>query len=166
MRNPRKFKGTGIYFNEDLCPASQTKIKSQPPLMKQARSEGKIAYFKYTRLIIKERTVRSPASGTSPGDSAGPTLVAGGGGLSMSGGGKSSCDAGRVAAARETCSDGTAVAGAGGVVPFGRASAHASSDGGESGDDAIAIRDETTRGGEKTGASQQKLNHNLRDRKM
>ncbi|KAK3889169.1 hypothetical protein Pcinc_006743 [Petrolisthes cinctipes] len=55
-RNSRKLKGTGIFINEDLCPASQENVKNQLPLMKQARTDGKIAYFKHTRLIIKERT--------------------------------------------------------------------------------------------------------------
>ncbi|MPC49195.1 hypothetical protein E2C01_042991 [Portunus trituberculatus] len=34
MRNARKLKGTGIYFNEDLCPASQEIVKNQLPLLK------------------------------------------------------------------------------------------------------------------------------------
>lgn len=55
LRSARKLKGTGTYINEDLCPASQEIKKSQFPLMKQARQEGKVAYFKHTRLIIKER---------------------------------------------------------------------------------------------------------------
>ncbi|MPC79356.1 hypothetical protein E2C01_073879 [Portunus trituberculatus] len=56
MGNARKSKGTGIYFNKDLCPASQEIVKNQSLLLKQARPEGKIAYFKHIRLIIKERT--------------------------------------------------------------------------------------------------------------
>ena len=55
LRNARKLRGTGIFINEDLCAASQAKKQSQFPLMKEARSQGKIAYFKYTRLIIKDR---------------------------------------------------------------------------------------------------------------
>lgn len=64
MRNARKLKGSGIYFNEDLCPASQEIIKKQLPLLKQARADGKIAYFKYTKLIIKERENRIHPTGT------------------------------------------------------------------------------------------------------
>ena len=70
IRNARKLKGTGIYFNEDLCPASQKIVRKQIPLLKQARVDGKIAYFRYTRLIIKERTNRFHSTGaTGPSDS-------------------------------------------------------------------------------------------------
>ena len=55
LRNARKLKGTGIYINEDLCPASQELKRQQLPLLKQAREQGKIAFFRHTRLIIKER---------------------------------------------------------------------------------------------------------------
>ena len=55
MRNARKLKGTNIYVNDDLCPASQEKRRQQLPHLKQARSEGKIAYFRHTKLIIRER---------------------------------------------------------------------------------------------------------------
>ena len=84
IRNARKLKGTGIYINEDLCLASQEKVRNQLPLMKQARSEGKIAYFKHTRLVIKDRVNRpsmtigneppvgnSPAAGASKASTAG-----------------------------------------------------------------------------------------------
>ncbi|KAK3877108.1 hypothetical protein Pcinc_018160 [Petrolisthes cinctipes] len=54
MRNARKQKGSGIYIDEDLCPASQEVRKSQIPLMKHAREEGKIDFFKHIRLIIKD----------------------------------------------------------------------------------------------------------------
>ena len=54
-RNAAKLRGTRVYINEDLCPASQEKRKEQLPRLKQAREEGKIAYFNYTRLVIKER---------------------------------------------------------------------------------------------------------------
>lgn len=45
----------GFLYNEDLCPASQAAKKAQLPLLKQAKSEGKVAYFRHTRLIIKEK---------------------------------------------------------------------------------------------------------------
>ncbi|KAK3859545.1 hypothetical protein Pcinc_034352 [Petrolisthes cinctipes] len=37
--------------------------KSQLPLLKKAREEGKIAFFKHTKLIIKERTRHVSSSG-------------------------------------------------------------------------------------------------------
>lgn len=65
IRNARKLKGTGIFINEDLCAASQELRKSQFPLMKKAREEGKIAFFKHTKLIIKERTRQVSDNGES-----------------------------------------------------------------------------------------------------
>lgn len=65
FRNARKLKGTGIYINDDLCPASQQVKRDQLPLLKQARQEGKVAYFKYTKLIIKDR-VGQQSSTVSP----------------------------------------------------------------------------------------------------
>ncbi|KAK4317401.1 hypothetical protein Pmani_011513 [Petrolisthes manimaculis] len=55
MRNTNKLKNTNIYVNEDLCAASQALVKSQIPVMKKARSEGKLAYFRHTTLVIKEK---------------------------------------------------------------------------------------------------------------
>lgn len=70
IRNAKKLKGTGIYLNEDLCPASMELRKNQLPLLKKARDEGKIAYFRHTRLIIRERTGQRtpvPADASSVG---------------------------------------------------------------------------------------------------
>lgn len=55
LRNARKLKGTGVYLNEDMCPASLEIKKKKIPQMKKAREEGKIAFFRHTRLIIKEK---------------------------------------------------------------------------------------------------------------
>lgn len=66
LRNAKKLRGTDIFINEDLCAASQAKKQSQIPLMKEARSQGKIAYFKHTRLIIKDR-MGLQSSGASNG---------------------------------------------------------------------------------------------------
>lgn len=62
IRNVTKLRGTKIYINEDLCPASQAIKREKLPLLKQARSEGKIAYFSHTKLIIKDRTTRDGVS--------------------------------------------------------------------------------------------------------
>lgn len=59
LRNVTKLRGTRIFINEDLCPASNNIRKSQLPQLKQARSEGKVAFFRHTRLIIKEGTTSS-----------------------------------------------------------------------------------------------------------
>ena len=55
VRNAKKLRGTSIYINEDLCQASQEIRKMKLPLLKQARKEGKIAYFVHTKLVIKEK---------------------------------------------------------------------------------------------------------------
>lgn len=55
LRNAAELRATKIFINEDLCPASQKVRNEKLPLLKQARSEGKIAYFSYTRPVIKER---------------------------------------------------------------------------------------------------------------
>lgn len=55
MRNATKLRGTRIFINDDLCPASQQKRKLQLPQLKQARSEGKIAFFRHTKLVIREK---------------------------------------------------------------------------------------------------------------
>lgn len=43
MRNVSKLRGSRIYVNEDLCPASQEIKRAKLPLLKQAKSEGKVA---------------------------------------------------------------------------------------------------------------------------
>ena len=60
LKNSKQLKGTRIFINEDLCDASREKIRNQLPNLKQARSEGKIAYFSHTKLIIRDRP--TPAS--------------------------------------------------------------------------------------------------------
>ena len=55
MRNAKKLKGTNVFLYEDLCPASQAVKMAQMPLLKQARAQGKVAFFRHTKLIIKER---------------------------------------------------------------------------------------------------------------
>lgn len=84
IRNAKKLKGTGIYISEDLCPASQEIKMKQLPLLKKARDEGKIAYFRHTRLIIKEKTGQQSSFSTIAADpthrGAGPTPCSSGGG--------------------------------------------------------------------------------------
>ena len=49
LRNCTKLKGTNIHLNEDLSPASQATKKEKTPLLKQARREGKIAFFRHSK---------------------------------------------------------------------------------------------------------------------
>ena len=136
LRNARKLKGTGVYLNEDLCAASQAIKQSQFPLMKQARLQGKTAYFRYTKLIIKDKTGQQATSGSSgssgvPGSSAGAAsagpssrrapVIGGAGSISCgSPGARTSVAAGR--AGTSTVADGGVPApawatGAGGISP-------------------------------------------------
>ena len=56
LRRGRYLKGTNIYLNEDMSSTSLAVKNAQMPLCKQARNEGKIAFFRHTKLIIRERT--------------------------------------------------------------------------------------------------------------
>lgn len=58
MRSARKLRGTNIYINDDLCAASQAIKNAQMPKLKQARAQGKIAFFRHTKLIVKEPPTR------------------------------------------------------------------------------------------------------------
>lgn len=64
LRNARKLKGTGVFVDEDLCAASFAEKMSKLPLLKKAREEGKIAFFRNTKLIIKERQFGSRPTAT------------------------------------------------------------------------------------------------------
>lgn len=63
MRNASKLRGTNIFINDDLCPASQEKRRLQLPQLQQARREGKLAYFRHTKLVIRERSDGSGGRG-------------------------------------------------------------------------------------------------------
>ena len=73
MRNAKKLRGTNIYLNDDLCAASQAIKNSQMPQMKQARAAGKIAYFRHTKLIVKDRPVIKNSSQTQQSMSEAPS---------------------------------------------------------------------------------------------
>lgn len=66
LRNSNKLRGTGIYVSEDLCAASQEEKIRQMPRYKQAREEGKVAFFRGSKLFIKDR-IKSSAATTAPG---------------------------------------------------------------------------------------------------
>ena len=66
IRRGSYLKGTNIFLNEDLSAASQAIKKAQMPLFKQARAEGKIAFFRHTKLIIREKTDNTSAGRRQP----------------------------------------------------------------------------------------------------
>ena len=55
LKNSRKLKGTNIFINEDLCESSNAIRREKLPELKKARSEGKVAFFSHTKLIIREK---------------------------------------------------------------------------------------------------------------
>lgn len=64
IRRGSQLKGTNIYLNEDMSAASLAIKNAQMPLFKQARAEGKIAFFRHTKLIIRDKTSEDSASGS------------------------------------------------------------------------------------------------------
>ena len=57
LRNARKLRGS-VFFYEDLCPESQQIKKEKYSDYKKAKSEGKIAYFVRSKLVIRDRDSR------------------------------------------------------------------------------------------------------------
>ena len=52
----RKLKGTNIYINEDLCPNLVDVRRGQMDALREARRQGKVAFFSYRPLVVRERT--------------------------------------------------------------------------------------------------------------
>ena len=66
MRNASKLRGTRIFINEDLCPTSQQIRKDQIPLLKQARANSKLAYFRYTKASHQRQARYAGQCGEGP----------------------------------------------------------------------------------------------------
>ena len=70
IRNaPRLLKdrtGPKIHVHEDLCPASQKKRDDQWTDFVNARKAGKMAYFRYTKLVTRDRPVPSDGNPNAP----------------------------------------------------------------------------------------------------
>ena len=100
MRSVAKLRGTRIFINKNLCPASQATRGAQLPALKQAVSEGKVAYFRHTKLIIMERPNKKRTSvGISTRGASGLPIGASGGSTSS---GVVSCDSVAVVSDRGT----------------------------------------------------------------
>lgn len=133
LRNARKLKGTGIYLNEDLCAASQAIKQSQMPMLRAARSEGKVAFFRHTRLVVKDRGAaveKRPGGGGAVAE-----VPAGGGGAVASQAGRSGDTPGRDGALVQACAVARAPSGGerqgdGAVLPSGAAGPAAPGPGG------------------------------------
>ena len=69
MRNRVALTGSGIFINEDMCTNSYAKKMSQMPEFRAARKDGKTAFFRGTKLIVREKRTDSidPESGGGNG---------------------------------------------------------------------------------------------------
>ena len=56
LKSARRNKPEGIFINEDLAENTIKKRKDQLPRLKEAKQQGKIAYFVLDRLVIKDRS--------------------------------------------------------------------------------------------------------------
>ena len=61
MRNRKNLKGSNLYVNDDVSERVMAKRREQMANLKQARIDGKIAYFILDKLIIKDREVKDQA---------------------------------------------------------------------------------------------------------
>ena len=59
-RNASKLKGTRIYVDDNLCKASQAKSRDQLSILWHDGSEGAVALFSHTRLVVRQRRAARP----------------------------------------------------------------------------------------------------------
>ena len=55
LRKARRIKPKGLNIFEDLAEATMEKKRAQLPQLKQAKAQGKLAYFSLDKLIITDR---------------------------------------------------------------------------------------------------------------
>ena len=55
LKAARRIKPQGIHIYEDLAEETMAKRRELLPKLKRAKEEGKIAYFSYDKLVIKDR---------------------------------------------------------------------------------------------------------------
>jgi chromosome segregation ATPase len=58
LKQARIVKPTGLFVNEDVAEATMAKRREQMPRLRQAKQDGKIAYFVLDKLIIKDKRPR------------------------------------------------------------------------------------------------------------
>lgn len=58
LRNGKNLKGSSMFVNEDVSDRVNARRKEQMARLKEARNEGKIAYFILDRLVIKDRSLK------------------------------------------------------------------------------------------------------------
>ena len=55
LKQARIIKPSGLYVHEDVAEATMAKRREQMPRLRQAKQEGKIAYFVLDKLVIKDK---------------------------------------------------------------------------------------------------------------
>ena len=55
LKEARMHKPTGLFVNEDVAEATMEKRREQMPKLRQAKQEGKIAFFVRDKLLIKDK---------------------------------------------------------------------------------------------------------------
>lgn len=64
FRARTELKGTNLYVNEDYCPGTMDARRQQMDALRDARRSGKLAFFNYRTLVVRDR-LRSEAGGRS-----------------------------------------------------------------------------------------------------
>ena len=65
LRSGKKLQGSSMYVREDLSEKVLAKRKAQLPQLREARQNGKVAYFSYDKLVIKDGDRRPTESADS-----------------------------------------------------------------------------------------------------
>ena len=63
FRNHRKLMGTNFYVNENLCPSTLEVCRRQLDALREARRDGKEAFFNYLTLVIREPLISGSEDG-------------------------------------------------------------------------------------------------------
>ena len=69
LKTARRMKPEGLHIFEDLAEETMEKRRAQLPKLRQAKAQGKIAYFSLDRLIIIDRPNGSGAMASYPSSS-------------------------------------------------------------------------------------------------
>ena len=69
LKTARRMKPEGLHIFEDLAKETMEKRRAQLPQLRQAKAQGKIAYFSLDRLIIKDRPNGSGTMASYPSTS-------------------------------------------------------------------------------------------------
>ena len=60
LKRAKNLKGTNLYINEDYSDKVRQKRKELLPKLREARTQGKIAYLRFDQLVVRERNEPAP----------------------------------------------------------------------------------------------------------